>query len=455
MKALSPRQLVTLGLLIGSFMGSMEATVVATAMPTIVGQLGGLNVYGWAFSIYVLASSAGIPVTGKLSDIFGRRIVYAWSMALFLIASLLCAVAPTMLWLIVFRALQGLGAAGLLPLAIIMIGDMFTFEERARVQGFFSGVWGVSSIAGPLFGGFLVDGIGWPSVFYINVPFGLLSAWLVWHYWVDQHELAKGEPYIDYPGALAVTASAVVLLLALVDVVSWHGALLLILAGGLAFIAYRIERASSDPIIPLGLFHWKLFSVAILHSIVIGWLLSGVTAYVPLFVQEVQKGSATEAGAALTPMLFSWVTSSVVCARLMLRIGYRLPAIGGMVAVIAGSALLVLMQVDSPRSLLLASMVIMGCGFGFTVPALLIAVQTTVERQNMGAATSMIQFSRSMGGSIGVGVMGAFLNWEAGRAGFAVALQRTFWVAAAVTVLGLFITLSAPALTPEEMSKRR
>ena len=429
--------------------------MVATAMPTIVGQLGGLNVYGWAFSIYVLASSAGIPVTGKLSDIFGRRIVYAWSMALFLIASLLCAVAPTMLWLIVFRALQGLGAAGLLPLAIIMIGDMFTFEERARVQGFFSGVWGVSSIAGPLFGGFLVDGIGWPSVFYINVPFGLLSAWLVWHYWVDQHELAKGEPYIDYPGALAVTASAVVLLLALVDVVSWHGALLLILAGGLAFIAYRIERASSDPIIPLGLFHWKLFSVAILHSIVIGWLLSGVTAYVPLFVQEVQKGSATEAGAALTPMLFSWVTSSVVCARLMLRIGYRLPAIGGMVAVIAGSALLVLMQVDSPRSLLLASMVIMGCGFGFTVPALLIAVQTTVERQNMGAATSMIQFSRSMGGSIGVGVMGAFLNWEAGRAGFAVALQRTFWVAAAVTVLGLFITLSAPALTPEEMSKRR
>ncbi len=272
---------------------------------------------------------------------------------------------------------------------------------------------------------------------------------------MDQHELAKGEPYIDYPGALAVTASAVVLLLALVDVVSWHGALLLILAGGLAFIAYRIERASSDPIIPLGLFHWKLFSVAILHSIVIGWLLSGVTAYVPLFVQEVQKGSATEAGAALTPMLFSWVTSSVVCARLMLRIGYRLPAIGGMVVVVAGSALLVLMQVDSPRSLLLASMVIMGCGFGFTVPAVLIAVQTTVERQNMGAATSMIQFSRSMGGSIGVGVMGAFLNWEAARAGFAVALQRTFWVAAAMTVLGLFITLSAPALTPEEMSKRR
>jgi len=441
--------------LIGSFMGSMEATVVATAMPTIVGQLGGLNVYGWAFSIYVLASSAGIPVTGKLSDIFGRRIVYVWSMALFLMASLLCAVAPTMLWLIVFRALQGLGAAGLLPLAIIMIGDMFTFEERARVQGLFSAVWGVSSIAGPLFGGFLVDGIGWPSVFYINIPFGLLSAWLVWHWWVDQHELAAGEPYIDYPGALAVTATAVVLLLALVDVVSWHGAGLLVLSAGLAYLAYRIERASPDPIIPLGLFHWKLFSVAILHSIVIGWLLSGVTAYVPLFVQEVQKGSATEAGAALSPMLLAWVISSTVCAKLMLKTGYRMPALYGMAAVIAGSGLLVLMRADSPRSLLLASMLVMGCGFGFTVPALLIAVQTTVERQNMGAATSMIQFSRSMGGSIGVGVMGAFLNWEVGRTGFAVALQRTFWVAAVVTLVGLFITLAAPPLSAEEMGRRR
>ncbi len=451
----SPRRLVTLGLLIGSFMGSMEATVVATAMPTIVGQLGGLNVYGWAFSIYVLASSAGIPVAGKLSDIFGRRIVYAWSMALFLVASLLCAIAPSMLWLIVFRGLQGLGAAGLLPLAIIMIGDMFSFEERARVQALFSGVWGVSSIAGPLVGGFLVDGIGWPSVFYINVPFGLLSAWLVWHWWVDHHELKAGTPYVDYPGAIAVSASAITLLLALVDVLTARGAALTGLAILLAWVAYRIERASPDPVIPLGLFHWKLFTISILHSLVIGWLLNGVTAYVPLFIQEVQKGSATEAGAALSPLLLSWVISSTLCARLMLRTGYRSPAIGGMVSVIAGSALLAFIQPDSSPFYLLSSMLIMGAGFGFTVPALLIAVQTTVDRQNMGAATSMIQFSRSMGGSIGVGVMGAFLNWLVPRTGFAVALQRTFWVAAAVTVFGLFFTLAAPHLSAEEMSRRR
>lgn len=452
--AWNPRRLVTIGLLFGSFIGSLEATVVATAMPTIVGQLGGLNVYGWAFSIYVLASSAGIPVAGKLSDIFGRRIVYAWSMAIFLLASLLCAFSPSMLWLIGFRALQGLGAAGLLPLAIIMIGDMFTFQERARVQALFSAVWGVSSIAGPLVGGLLVDTIGWPSVFYINIPFGILSAWIVWHWWVDRHELVAGKPYIDYPGAIAVSVAAIVLLLALVDIVSWVGAGLLALSAALAWVAYRIERASADPIIPLALFRWRLFTMSVLHSLAIGWLLSGITAYVPLFVQEVQKGSATEAGAILTPLLLAWVISSAVCARLMLRTGYRMPAIGGMAFVVAGSILLVMLRGDSPRSLLMAAMLATGIGFGFTVPAVLIAVQTTVARQSMGAATSMIQFSRSMGGSIGVGAMGALLNWQVGRVGFAVALQRTFWVAAAVTVVGLFVTLGAPEISAEEMGNR-
>lgn len=447
------RKLVTLGLMIGSFMGSMESTVVATAMPTIVGELGGLHLYGWAFSIYVLASSAGMPVTGKLSDIFGRRIVYAWSMALFLLASALCAFAPSMLWLIVCRALQGLGAAGLLPLALIMIGDMFTFEERARVQGQFSAVWGVSSIAGPLIGGLLVDRVGWPSVFYVNIPFGLVSAWLVWHYWVDYHERSSEKPYIDYAGAATVSAAAILLLLALVDIASLQGALLLGASLFIGWLAYWIEKRSPDPILPLALFSWRLFSISILHALVIGWVLSGVTAYVPLFVQEIQKGSATAAGASLTPLLLSWVVSSVICAKLMLRFGYRMPAIGGMCAVIAGSALLLLLRPDSSKALLITSMATMGAGFGFSVPAFLIAVQTTVERKSMGAATSMIQFARSMGGSVGVGVMGAYLNWQAGRSGFGPALQGAFWVAAAVTVLGLFITLAAPILSPEQMGK--
>ncbi len=447
--------MVTFGLMIGSFMGSMESTVVATAMPTIVGEMGGLSIYGWSFSIYVLASSAGIPVAGKLSDLLGRRVIYAWSMALFLIASLLCSIAPSMVWLIVFRGLQGLGAAGLLPLALVMIGDMFSFEERAKVQALFSGVWGISSIMGPLLGGFLVDRVGWPSVFYINIPFGLLSAWFVWHWWEDRHELTSGKPHIDYPGAILVTLAAVALLLGLIDVTVWYGWALIGLSGLLGYWLWRVEKGSPDPVLPIALFRWRLFTVTILHSLTIGWVLNGVTAYVPLFVQEVQKKSATEAGAALTPLLLAWVISSALCARVMVRIGYRGPAILGMVLVVAGSALLSQLHADSGKLLLFGSMFCLGTGFGMTVPSLLIAVQMMVERQSMGAATATIQFARSVGGSVGVGVMGAFLNWRVGQVGMAGAIETTFWVAGAVTVLGLGFTLLAPVVSPEEMSQRR
>jgi EmrB/QacA subfamily drug resistance transporter len=436
-------------------MGSMEATVVATAMPTIVNQMGGLKIYGWAFSINVLASSAGIPVAGKLSDILGRRLVYAWSMGLFLIASLLCAIAPNMVSLIVFRGIQGLGAAGLLPLALVMIGDMFNFEERARVQALFSGVWGVSSIAGPLLGGFLVDKVGWPSVFYINVPFGIVSAWFVWHWWQDRHELTKGKPHIDYPGAILVTLSAFALLLGLLDISSPQGIGLILLSIVLGYALWRVERTSPDPVLPLRLFEWRLFTIAILHSIAIGWLLNGVTAYVPLFVQEVQHNSATEAGATLTPLLLAWVIASAVCARLMLRIGYRMPAIAGMVLVVVGSGMLTLLRQDTAKIVLLASMFVMGTGFGITVPAMLIAVQMMVERQLMGAATASLQFARSIGGAVGVGVMGAFLNWRVKAAGMDVALETTFFVAAAITIFGLAITFFAPVISAEEMGQRR
>jgi EmrB/QacA subfamily drug resistance transporter len=441
--------------MIGSFMGSMESTVVATAMPTIVGEMGGLSIYGWSFSIYVLASSAGIPVAGKLSDILGRRLIYAWSMALFLVASLLCAFAPSMIWLIVFRGLQGLGAAGLLPLALVMIGDMFTFEERARVQALFSAVWGLSSIAGPLLGGFLVDTIGWPSVFYINIPFGILSAWFVWHWWRDHHELTAGKPHIDYPGAILVTASAVALLLGLTDITAWWGLSLLALSAILAYALWRVEKSSPDPVLPLALFRWPLYKIAILHSLAIGWTLNGVTAYVPLFVQEIQKKTATEAGASLTPMLLAWVISSAICARIMLRIGYRLPAIIGMVLAVIGGAILTQLEPTSSKLLLIAGMFSLGTGFGFTVPALLIAVQMMVERQSMGAATATLQFARSIGGAIGVGVMGAFLNWRTQQAGMAAGLELTFAVAAAITLLGLAITFAAPHLSADEMKNRR
>ncbi len=436
-------------------MGSMETTVIATAMPTIVGELGGLSIYGWTFSIYVLASSAGIPVAGKLSDILGRKLVYLWCMGLFLMASVFCAFAPTMVWLIALRGLQGLGAAGLLPLALVMVGDLFTFEERARIQGLFSAVWGISSVAGPLIGGALVDRFGWPSVFYVNVPFGLLSAGLVWRWWQDRPQVPGERPHIDYGGAALITLAAIALMLGLLDLSSWTGLGLIGLSVLLTGWLWQVEKKSPDPVLPLRLLDWSLFRMAVLHSLVIGWILSGITAYVPLFVQQVQGKSATVAGASLTPLLLAWVVANVFCARLMLRFGYRTPALFGMLSAISGAGLLALIQQDSSPVLLMGSMVMLGIGFGMAVPAFLIAVQMTVERKSMGMATSSLQFARNLGGAIGVGVMGAFLNWRVPAAGLAEGLRVTFWVAGVVTVLGLLFTFLAPKVSAEEMGRRR
>src|SRR5512144_1594681 len=208
--------LVTAGIMLSLFLASMESTVVATAMPTIVGQLGGLEHYSWVFSAYMLTSTTTVPLYGKLSDLYGRRNVYVGAMILFLIASIFAGRSNTMTQLILARGLQGIGAGGIMPLAFILIGEMFTLEQRAKMQGFFSGVWGVSSIIGPLLGGFLVDQLSWRWVFYINILPGLLAAALVALAWRDELR-SRGRPVIDYAGAILLTVGVVTLLLGLVE----------------------------------------------------------------------------------------------------------------------------------------------------------------------------------------------------------------------------------------------
>ncbi|MEP7189337.1 MAG: MFS transporter, partial [Roseiflexaceae bacterium] len=209
---------ITVGVMLSLFMASMESTVVATAMPTIVSQLGGLSSYSWVFSVYMLASTTTVPVYGKLSDVYGRKPVYAIAMLLFLTGSLLCGFSQSMGQLIAARAVQGLGAGGLLPLAFIIIGDLFTFEQRARMQGVFSGVWGISSVVGPLLGGFLVDRVSWHWVFFINVLPGLLALALVWRAWVDRPRAVGAQRLaVDYAGSVLLTVSVVVLLLGLFE----------------------------------------------------------------------------------------------------------------------------------------------------------------------------------------------------------------------------------------------
>ena len=401
--------LVTAGIMLSLFLASMESTVVATAMPTIVGQLGGLEHYSWVFSAFMLASTTAVPLYGKLSDIYGRRKLYVSAMALFLIGSVWCGLANSMTSLIFARALQGIGAGGIMPLAFILIGEMFTLEQRAKMQGLFSGVWGVSSIVGPLLGGFLVDQLSWHWIFYINVVPGLLAAALVAFAWRDHHAHGQERPAIDYAGAALLTVSVVMLLLGLMS--SGTSSWILISGAVVLFIALLwVERRAADPVLPLPLFRDRLFSTATAHGILTGWALFGSVSFIPLFVQAVLGTSATQAGITLTPLLLGWVTASIIGTRLMLNIGYRRLGLIGTASFTVGAFLMSQAGMNTSQVSLMAFCTLMGIGMGLSVPSYLIAVQTSVNRRQLGTATSTLQFSRSIGGTLGVSVMGAALS---------------------------------------------
>jgi EmrB/QacA subfamily drug resistance transporter len=401
--------LVTIGIMLSLFLASMESTVVATAMPTIVGQLGGLEHYSWVFSAFMLASTTSVPLYGKLSDIYGRRRIYVIAMSLFLIGSVMSGLANSMTQLIFARAVQGLGAGGVQPMAFILIGEMFSLKQRAKMQGFFSGVWGFSSIAGPLLGGFLVDQFTWRWVFYINVIPGLLAAALVALAWKEQSQHHE-RPAVDYLGAVLLTSSVVSLLLGLMEFGSINSWSLIALAMVLFVALLWVESRAADPILPIHLFRDRLFLTAITHGIFTGWAMFGSISFIPLFVQSVMGTSATQAGITITPMLLGWVTASVIGMRLILTVGHRRLGVIGTSVFASGAFLMTLIGAGSSQIMMMVFVTLMGVGMGLSIPSFLVAVQTNVERRNLGTATSTLQFSRSIGGTLGVSVMGAALS---------------------------------------------
>ena len=401
--------LVTIGIMLSLFLASMESTVVATAMPTIVGQLGGLEHYSWVFSAFMLASTTSVPLYGKLSDIYGRRRIYVIAMALFLVGSVVSGLANSMTQLIFARALQGLGAGGIMPLAFILIGEMFNLQERARMQGFFSGVWGFSSIVGPLLGGLLVDQFTWRWVFYINIVPGLLAAALVALAWKEQSQHHE-RPAVDYLGAALLTSSVVSLLLGLMEFGSINSWSLIVLAIVLFIALLWVESRAADPILPIHLFRDRLFLTAVTHGVFTGWAMFGSISFIPLFVQSVMGTSATQAGITITPMLLGWVTASVIGMRLILTVGHRRLGVIGTSVFVTGAFLMTLIGAGSSQIMMMVFVTLMGIGMGLSIPSFLVAVQTNVERRHLGTATSMLQFSRSIGGTLGVSAMGAALS---------------------------------------------
>jgi EmrB/QacA subfamily drug resistance transporter len=408
------RWVVTTGVMLGMFLAALEATVVGTAMPTVIASLGGLDRYSWVFSAYLLAATVTVPVWGRLSDLYGRRPLYLIGVAFFLVGSALSGASLSITQLIIFRGIQGLGAGALIPLSMTINGDIYTLKERAKMQGLFSGVWGLASILGPLAGGFITDHFTWRMVFYINIPFGLAAAIVVGIALVEPKRAEK--PVIDYAGALWLTLSVTLLLFALVETGDLAflatPKMLAVVAGAVVFglLFVRAERRAVDPIVPFSLFRNRVVAVGSITSFMVGAAMFGALSFIPLFVQGAMGGSATEAGILLTPFLLGWVVMAVVGGRLMLSIGYRPTVLAGLTVLIVSFAFLAMFGRSTPRWELLTDMALMGAGMGLVMFALLITMQNSVGRGQLGIATSLNQFSRSIGQTVGVAVMGTVMT---------------------------------------------
>lgn len=408
------RWAVTAGIMLGMFLAAMEATVVGTAMPTVIASLGGLDRYSWVFSAYLLTSTVTVPIWGRLSDLYGRRIFYLIGVAFFLLGSALSGAAQSIEQLIIFRAVQGLGAGALIPLSMTINGDIYTIRERARMQGLFSGVWGLASIIGPLAGGFITDGLSWRWVFYINIPFGLAAAAVVGAALVEPKITER--PVIDYAGAAWLTIGITLLLIVLVesgDPELWtHPLMLASIAGVVAFaiLFIRAERRAREPIVPFSLFKNPIMTVGSITAFFVGAAMFGALSFIPLFVQGVLGGTATEAGVLLTPFLLGWVVMSVVGGRLMFLVGYRPTILAGLGVLLVSFIIITRINETTPRWWLIADVGAMGIGMGLVMFALLITVQNSVARNQLGIATSLNQFSRSVGQTVGVAVMGTVMT---------------------------------------------
>ncbi|MGH8258644.1 MAG: MDR family MFS transporter [Steroidobacteraceae bacterium] len=399
------RPLTVVGVLLSMFMAAAEATIIATAMPTVVEKLGGIEYYGWVGAIYLLTSTVTMPLYGKLSDLYGRKPVMLLSMVVFLAGSVASGFSRSMAQLILFRALQGLGAGGLQPVSITIIGDIFEPVERARMQGLFGAVWGVSAMSGPLLGGLIVKALSWRWVFFINVPFGLVSAFFLLTFF---HERGTTHAHkLDLGGAALLTGSIVALLL---GAQRYATAIMLPLSALLLAAFVAVEARVSEPVLPLALLRRKIIAVSSAAGAAVGAAMSSTVIYLPLYVQAVLGDSPTQAGATVSPMLIGWPIASALSGQLLPRTGYRpLIRTGFVVVSIMSIALALLLREGASALVLGATMFVMGAGMGTANSALIIAVQESATWQERGIATASTLFFRTIGGAVAVGALGSVL----------------------------------------------
>ncbi|WP_088043763.1 MDR family MFS transporter [Bacillus sp. EAC] len=406
--------LVVAGLLLGMLMAAMDNTIVSASMPTIVGELGGLDQFIWVTSAYLVATMASMPIFGKLSDMYGRKRFYLLGLAIFLIGSALCGTANSIVQLSIYRAIQGIGGGSLMPIAFTIIFDIFPPEKRGKMTGLFGAVFGLSSVFGPLLGAYITDQIDWRWIFYINLPLGIISLFFISKYYKETLQLRKLK--IDWLGAITLVGSVVSLMFALElggNEYDWNSTQIISLFTVFAvlFISFIfIERKVEEPIISFGLFKKQLFAATQGVAFFYGSAFIITTVLIPLFVQSVYGGSATNSGIILIPMMVGSVIGSQVAGQSVRKFSYRAIMLVSVILFFTGMALLSTIDLDTTRTTVTIFMVIAGLGMGCSFSLLSMATQHKIEPQKRGIATSTNTFFRTLGMTIGVTIFGTIQN---------------------------------------------
>jgi EmrB/QacA subfamily drug resistance transporter len=411
MARMSPRTIVFSAMLLAIFIVAVEATIVATALPTIVGDLGGLRYFSWVFGAYLLTQAVTIPIYGRLADFFGRKTLLIIAILIFLTGSILCGFAHNMLELILFRALQGLGAGGVQPVSTTIVGDLYIGRDRARAQGYMSTTWAFAAIIGPLLGAFIIQHFGWPVIFWLNVPTGLACIAVALRAY---HETIKRVAHqIDYLGSALLTIGVGGLMYVLVDAGNMPLAAALPLTGialGALALLIRHELHTAEPMMPFSLYRIRVIAIANIGNVFIGSMVIGISTFLPTFVQGAMSRSAVDAGIAIGALFVGWTPGSIFGARFQLRYSFRWVAVAGTVPLLIGCGVLATLNVGSDFTLICAGLALLGFGFGLFNSVFVVATQGAVGWEMRGSATSSLIFMRQIGQAVGSAMFGAVFN---------------------------------------------
>ena len=458
----SERGPILLAVMLSIGLVAIDATILATAVPAVVDDLGGFTSFPWLFSIYLLAQAVSVPIYGKVADLWGRKPVMLLGVGLFVVGSLLCGLAWSMPALIAFRLVQGLGAGAVQPIGMTIVGDIYSMAERAKVQGYIASVWALSSLVGPTLGGIFSDYLSWRWIFFVNLPLGAAAAWVLWNRFSERVERRRHD--IDYAGAALLAVGGTLLLLGLLEGGirwSWVSApSLLIFAAAVVLLALfvAVERRAAEPVLPPWVFSNRVLNAANAGSFVVGVLLLGLTSYVPLYAQSVLGTGALVAGLTLAAMTIGWPIAAATAGRFYLTVGFRATLLMGGAFALVGAGLLTTVDADSPVWWLAVPCFVMGVGFGYVASPAVVAAQSAVTWQSRGVATSANMFARSVGSAVGVAIFGAIVNSiVASRVGdapltleslpgsvLAPAIEAVFLCSAAVAVILLAAGLLMP-----------